>query len=125
MGSAVLPLMLSPALLGSSAPAFQDVRIKKPNFFKGEKKRKKAVPFCRTQGCPANTEVPPTAAEVQKAANEEKKTVNKGAAGSGIKEGVECLVDHLKNDLQVPEAGEKETLFTDMLDDNPMEDAKK
>lgn len=58
MGSAVLPLMLSPALLGSSAPAFQDVRIKKPNFFKGEKKRKKAVPFCRTQGCPANTEVP-------------------------------------------------------------------
>lgn len=32
-GSAVLPSMLSPALLGSSAPAFQDVRIKKPNVF--------------------------------------------------------------------------------------------
>ena len=73
----------------------------------------------------ANTEVPPTAADVQKAANEEKKAMSKGAAGSGIKEGVECLVNHLKNDLQVPEAGEKETLFTDMLDDNPMEDAKK
>lgn len=27
-------------------------------FFKG-KKREKAVPFCRTSGCPANTEVPP------------------------------------------------------------------
>lgn len=27
-------------------------------FFKGEKKKEKAVPFCRTQGCPANMEFP-------------------------------------------------------------------
>ena len=40
-------------------------------------------------------------------------------------EGVECLVKHLEDDLEVPEAGEKEVWFTDMLDDNPMEDAKK
>lgn len=32
-GSAVLPSMLSPALPGSSAPAFQDIRVKKPNVF--------------------------------------------------------------------------------------------
>lgn len=50
---------LLPALLGSSAPTLQgklgykDPRAKS---FIGEKKTKeKAVPFCRTQGCPANS----------------------------------------------------------------------
>lgn len=58
-GSAILPFLALPALLGSSAPTLQgklgykDPRAKS---FIGEKKTKeKAVPFCRTQGCPANS----------------------------------------------------------------------
>lgn len=55
-------MSLSPALLGSAVPTFQGrLEYKGPRakcFIREKKKRKKAVPFCRTQGCPANTEVP-------------------------------------------------------------------
>lgn len=60
-GRAILPLSLSPALLGSAVPTFQgrlEYKGPRAKCFIREKKRKKAVPFCRTQGCPANTEVP-------------------------------------------------------------------
>ena len=72
-----------------------------------------------------NNEIPPTAQEVQKAQNEEKKAMATGASGSGIKENVECLVKHLEDDLEVPEAGEKEELFDKIIDDNVMKDALK
>lgn len=39
------------------------------------------------------------------------------------KESTECLVDHLDDDIDVPEAGEKDTLYADILDDNPMDTA--
>ena len=47
------------------------------------------------------------------------------ANNKATNEGVSCLVKHLEDDLDVPEAGEKKELFTDILDDNPMEEAKK
>lgn len=54
---------LLPALLGSSAPTLQGrLGYKDPRakcFLREKKKGKeKAVPFCRTQGCPANMEFP-------------------------------------------------------------------
>ena len=48
---------------------------------------------------------------------------NNNGPSSPKKESTECLVDHLDDDFNVPEAGEKDTLYKDILDDNPMDTA--
>ena len=68
---------------------------------------------------------PPSTEDLKKAQDAEMKAAKERERNLGKKESVECLVDHIEDDFNVPEAGEKDVLLGDIMDDNPMDDAVK